>query len=172
VFTGWWTWRGASTLKGTFSSATQVVPDGAASLEVNQVLERFNFSQPLPFFDKNNVVQSLDFAVNPPSLSAASSTSFLPKAKIIHSASTSSQAPQPKPPTFLSYRIWGQNKAAIETAFIEYFRNMGWKMANTLEGQPLVSSSQTHQIVSVTLLDAPTFESTPQPAITVALVVQ
>lgn len=149
-----------------FSIDTQFVPDGATSLRVDEVLAVFNFVEPLPFFEERNVVQSLDAGTNAPATTSVSSRA------ISRTATSPRMPPQYTPTTFLSYRIFGQNKDAIRNAFMEYFRIMGWKMADAKEGKPLVFSSEAHQIVSITFLDVPTVPGTNQPTVVAALTIR
>jgi flagellar basal body-associated protein FliL len=81
-----------------FNSAIQVIPEGAESREVDQTLTVFGFPNPLPFFDKDNVVQSLDL---------------------------DTQASDIQP--YLSYRVFGQKMPAVHDAYTRYLEKMGGK---------------------------------------------
>ena len=102
-----------------FSTKNQIIPEGATSLEVDQSLAAFGFAKPLPFFDKNNVVQSLD--IRTPDIADASTSR---KSAINTSVSTG---------VYLSYRIPGQSKTIIRDAYIDYFQSMG--LENVIESQ-------------------------------------
>lgn len=172
--TWWYTERNTKPLYPVFNPAKQFVPVGTEPRDIDQSLAVFGFSKPLPFFDEKNVVQSLRVGANAPASTTASSISSVPKARVMHISGPSSRTPPPpnRPSTFLSYRIVGPDKGAIRNAFIAYFINMGWKMANTREGQPLLFSSDTHQIISITLLGVPAVQNTGKSIIVAALTVQ
>lgn len=168
----WYAMKNKQQTGPAFNPTRQFVPQGTASLEVDQAIAAFNFPKPLPFFDERNVVQSLSMRVRVSASTTTSSVSFLPKAPRVADTPSRTPPPQDTPSTFLSYRIFGQDKETIRSAFVEYSKNMGWKIANTGEGKPLLFSSGTHQIVSVTLLDTPPVQGIDQPTIVVALIVQ
>ena len=153
-----------------FSEQNQFVPKGTASQSVASGLQTLHASQSLPFFDEKNVVQSLGLGASALVSTTASTTSSpAPKAQ---PGTHTPPPPKNTSSSLLSYRIFGQSREAIQKAFVEYFQNTGWKMAATHEGQPLVFSSDTHQIVSITFLNGPTAQGTDQPAIIAALVIQ
>ena len=87
-----------------FDPVKQFVPKNARAQEVGATLAQFGFPKPLPFFDKDNVVQSITNTVD-------------------ISTSTIHQGNSP----YLSYRICGQNIEAVRTALINYFENTDWK---------------------------------------------
>ena len=160
-----------------FNPTQQVIPKGAESREVDQSLAAFGFSKPLPFFEKNNVVQSLNVTTSAPTSTTDFSVSPVSKVKTarrVNTANTSSRTPPPQnsPTTFLSYRIFGKSREMVQNAFIEYFKNMGWNIEKSQEGQPLVFSSEAHQFVYVAFLDAPAIQNTDQPTIVAALTVR
>ncbi len=124
-----------------FNPATQFVPEGATPLEVSETLAKFGFSKPLPFFEERNVVQSLGIDVT----------------------STSSVE------TYISYRILGQDTASVRSAFNEYFKKLGWKMANTKEGAPLYFYSNARQTVFVSFFEAPSVQNKDHAYLTVIL---
>lgn len=134
-----------------FDPVRQFVPKGTAPLNVGESLAVFNFPKPLPFFDERNVVQSIGFPLD---ISPSTTTQSEEKAvaggqnTIIHAQPQNAFTP------FLSYRILGQSREAISTAFIEYFKGMGWKAMDIHENQALTFFSDAHQIVTITLLNA------------------
>ena len=129
-----------------FDPAKQFVPEGAESRDVDQTLAAFGFSKPLPFFEKENVVQSLN----------------LPNKATSSPATASSKA------AFLSYRILGQDKAAVRETFREYFTSIGWKMVSSHADLIFIFSFHT-QSISVNFIDIARVQGTDQPAVVVAL---
>lgn len=163
-----------------FDPARQFVPEGAASLEVNQTLAAFGFSKPLPFFDERNVVQSLALGVDVsiPTTGSASVSTQQNSAEggVAGSQSRSNSlpvsAPQGTSLPFISYRIPEKSMASIRETLIKYFESMGWKMENIPSDRALVFVSSAHRVISVTLLDAPRVDATAEPAVIVALSAQ
>ena len=130
-----------------FSPQTQFVPQGAKSRDVDQALADFGFQKSLPFFEKDNVVQSLNLTASTSALTTSA---------------------------FLSYRIIGQNKAAVRAAFTDYFTNLGWeatKIFNTNQSPPMIFST-AHRTVVITLIDVLHVPGTDQLAIVAALTMQ
>lgn len=153
----WYAMKNKPEARPAFDPARQFVPAGAQPREIDQSLAAFGFPKPLPFFDKDNVVQSL--TVSRQIVPFTASTSAIRKASPASSTALSTKkilAPPPRPASsvFFSYRIYGHDKIEIRNAFIQYFTAIGWKMTNTGEDKPLLFSSNTRQIVSVDLLDA------------------
>ena len=115
----------ASPPRQVFSPKTQFVPKGTTPLEVDQALAAFGFPKPLPFFDKDNVVQSLD--VKKPYLAEASTSQ----------QSTTSAAFSTD--IYLSYRIEGQSMTTIHDTYVDYLQNIGlgknieWKQKEHFE---------------------------------------
>lgn len=124
-----------------FSLETQHVPDGMVSLEVAQALATLTVTEPLPFFEKDAVAQSL------------------------HAQQIATSSSE----TYLSYYVFGQSKKTIQTAFIAYFKNLGWRQVPTPEEQFLVFSSDTHKTVSVSFFDVPVVGDGDEPSVVVAL---
>ena len=141
-----------------FSPDKQFIPKGAAPLEVDKALAVFGFSKPLPFFDKNNVVQSLNLEVNEPDpasapLSHAQNTENIVVGNNKTNSTTPSSVPSGHSSLFLSYRVVGQNTTALRSVFIGYFKSMGWKMDDAHSASDLVFVSDKGQILSVALME-------------------
>ena len=141
-----------------FSLDKQFIPKGAAPLEVDKALAVFGFPKPLPFFDKNNVVQSLNLEASEPAptstpLSYAQNIENI----VVGNNKTNSTTPSPVPngysSLFLSYRVVGQNTTVLRSVFIEYFKSMGWKMDDAHSASDLVFVSDKGQILSVALME-------------------
>lgn len=125
-----------------FSQKDQVVPPNAESRSVDQSLAAFGFSKPLPFFEKDNIVQSLK----------------------LDTSSTASPAT-----SFLSYRIYGQSVASVRDALTRYFVSLGWKQIDDGANQGYLSFGFDHgKIISVNMLERPATPGT-EPRITVTL---
>ena len=131
-----------------FSPNTQSVPKGSAPRDADQSLAAFGLSVAPPFFDKKNVVQSLQ-------MDASASTSPATPSSLKQDSSA-----------FLSYRIDGQNIDAIRKAFIGYFKEIGWGTADVRSYAPssvlfppspqtLAYSSPAGKVVSVHFFNAP-----------------
>lgn len=106
--TWWYTRRNTKPLYPVFNSAKQFIPKGAESRDVDQSLAAFGFSKPLPFFEKENVVQSLSLDLNA-------------------SSSAAGAQPQQVPKIYLGYRIFGQSTAMVREMYRNYFQELGWK---------------------------------------------
>jgi len=143
-----------------FDPARQFIPQGAESLEVPQALASFNFSEPLPFFEERNVVQSLMLGRHEPTVTQNNVGN-------VHNAT--STARQGNASSFLNYQIFGQSREAVRNAFIQYFKDAGWNRVNTSDNQSLIFSSRASQMISITLLDGPANAGTNQPTLTVGL---
>jgi hypothetical protein len=132
-----------------FSSETQFVPDGTSSLEVDRALVALGLPEPLPFFEKDTVVQSLDLGAN-------TSTATV--------ASTSTETTEPVTPlpstSFLSYRVYGQSIPSVREAVTAYFISLGWNQIDDKSNQQsVVFGSDNRQIISINILEV---ASTPE----------
>ena len=164
-------WKKNNTLQqSNFSPQTQFVPKGAESREVDQVLLSFGLPTTPPFFDKKNAVQSLDLTAPTSSQTPPSST----KTNSPPGATTTSSVAQRSSTTFLSYRIFGQNKTGVRIAFTDYFKNLGWKTPQLLgnNDQAPITFFTEHQGITITLIEVPHAPGTDQPAIVAALTMQ
>ena len=83
-----------------FDPATKIVPQGVVPLEIDQALTAFGLSKPLPFFEKKNVIQSLDLK----------NIRFSPE-------------------IYLSYWIEGRSTTTILEAYVAYFKSIGLENA-------------------------------------------
>ena len=125
-----------------FDPKTQFVPKGAESRDVDQTLAAFGFTKPLPFFDKNNVVQS--FHAKTTQTTATSSTE-----KILSPINSI-------PLTYLGYAVYGQSTTTLKNAFAADFTSMGWVMQETRgDSLTLFFFPDKTRIISVTFLDPP-----------------
>ena len=132
-----------------FSPKTQFVPKGAESREVDKTLAAFDFSKPLPFFEKDNVVQSLTIIAN------ASNASPPPSTHVTSLPLEQTHA------QFLSYRILGQTRTSVRDALIMHFKDLQWDMMDTKGDQKFIFSHMNKQIF-VALIDVPHVSATEQ----------
>ena len=151
-----------------FSPGTQYVPKGAESHEVDQSLAAFGLPVTPPFFDKNNVVQSLQLGT---ALSSQATGSAKESSRI--NTTTTSSAIKQSSATFLSYRIIGHDKTTARAAFADYFKNLGWKTVKIASGdQASMIFFTSQQSITITFIEAPHAPGTDQPTIIAAMTTQ
>lgn len=134
-----------------FNPDRQVVPPNARPLKVDQALASLGLPKPLPFFEKENVVQSLGFGLNAPSSIASSSP--------------------PRPPeTYVGYRIVGQSTSTVREAYRSYFQGMGWKEAGGSKNNSALVfiSPDTRRQASIQLFEIGSGPDTQEKTIVVA----
>lgn len=135
-----------------FDPAKQFVPKGAESRDVDQSLAAFGFPKHLPFFDKNNVVQSLSFGTG-----------------VSHRATSSPSRQIPE--TYVGYRIVGQSTTAVREAYRNYFQDIKWKEAGGTNKNPMLIiffSPDGRRQASIQLIELPSSADSQQKTVVAA----
>lgn len=171
---GAWYWMEYRELasRPVFDPNTQIVPDDATSLEIEKALAALGFFSSPPYFDEDNVLQSLALSPSAPSAATTSaSASPAPDDTVSDSAvvGNRSSAPVRAVFPFLSYRIYNQDKAAIRSSLVAYLEGAGWKMADSPAENTLIFFSATDQPLFVSLLEVTATNEVNAPALVVAL---